>query len=42
MQLEYKKVHLYVGGGITASSNPEAEFYETVNKSKTIKKILGT
>ena len=42
MQLEYKKVHLYVGGGITASSNPEGEFYETVNKSKTIKKILGT
>lgn len=42
MQLEYKKVHLYIGGGITAMSNPQAEFYETVNKSKTIKKILGT
>jgi len=42
MQLEYKKVHLYIGGGITAQSNPEAEFIETVNKTKTIKKILGT
>jgi len=42
MQLEYRKVHLYIGGGITAKSEPEAEFLETVNKSKTIKKILGT
>ena len=41
MQLEYNQVHLYLGGGITAQSNPEAEFYETVNKSKTIKKVLG-
>ncbi|UYW02362.1 isochorismate synthase [Flavobacterium agricola] len=42
MQLESNKVHLYVGGGIMAQSNPEAEFVETINKSKTIKKILGS
>lgn len=41
MQLGFNQVHLYLGGGITASSNPEMEFLETVNKSKTIKKVLA-
>ena len=34
------KVYLYVGGGITIDSIPEKEWQETVNKSKTMKKIL--
>lgn len=40
VQLKYNAVQLYLGGGITADSNPTAEFWETVNKSQTIKKIL--
>ncbi len=35
-----KKVAIYVGGGITAASHPEAEWHETVNKSKVMKHIL--
>ena len=31
---------LYVGGGITASSDPEKEWEETVAKSLTMKKVL--
>lgn len=31
---------IYVGGGITAESNPEKEWKETTNKTKTIKKVL--
>ena len=41
MQLGFNQVHLYLGGGITANSHPESEFLETVNKSKTIKKVLA-
>ena len=37
---EPSQAHLYVGGGITKYSDPEKEWYETVNKSLTIKKIL--
>lgn len=37
---EPSQAHLYVGGGITKDSDPEKEWYETVNKSLTIKKIL--
>ncbi len=40
MQLKSDKAYLYLGGGITKDSIPESEFFETVNKSKTIKKIL--
>ena len=40
MQLQKKKAILYVGGGITKDSVPENEWYETVNKTKTIKNIL--
>jgi isochorismate synthase len=31
---------IYIGGGITKDSKPEKEWLETVNKSKTIKKVL--
>ena len=31
---------LYIGGGITKDSNPEAEWQETVQKAKTMKQIL--
>lgn len=34
------KAHLFIGCGITKSSNPEAEWEETVNKTKTMKRIL--
>jgi len=37
---EPSQAHLFVGGGITKDSDPEKEWYETVNKSLTIKKIL--
>ena len=36
MQLTDKAVTLYVGGGITASSNPISEFEETVRKAQTV------
>ena len=32
--------NIYVGGGITAESDPEKEWIETVSKTETIKKIL--
>lgn len=38
--IDKKTVALFVGCGITKESNPEAEWYETVNKSKTMKKVL--
>lgn len=34
------KAHLFIGCGITKNSHPEAEWEETVNKSKTMKRIL--
>jgi isochorismate synthase len=34
------KAHLFIGCGITKNSLPEAEWEETVNKSKTMKRIL--
>ena len=40
MEIEAKKVNLYIGCGITKDSNPENEFFETVNKSQTMKTIL--
>ena len=41
MELEKEIANLFIGGGITKDSVPENEFIETINKSKTIKKILG-
>lgn len=40
MQVFKNEVELYAGCGITADSNPENEFWETVNKAATMKKIL--
>jgi isochorismate synthase len=40
MQLYDQEVDLYVGGGITALSDPKAEYEETVNKLLTMKKVL--
>ena len=37
---EYSNINIYVGCGITKDSVPEKEWEETVNKSKTMKKIL--
>lgn len=32
--------HLYIGCGVTAGSDPEKEFIETVNKSMTMRRVL--
>ena len=40
MQLKQEHALLYVGGGITQDSVPEAEWEETVLKSKTLLAIL--
>ncbi len=40
MQLKTRSALLYVGAGITADSNPEAEWDETVLKSKTLLSVL--
>lgn len=40
MQLKSGEAILYVGGGITKDSNPDAEWEETVNKTQTIKSVL--
>jgi len=40
MQLKPTKALIYVGGGITKASHPEAEWEETVNKTQTIKSVL--
>lgn len=40
MKMEDDKGYLYLGGGINKDSDPEKEYYETVNKSKTVKSIL--
>ncbi|WP_439151861.1 chorismate-binding protein [Winogradskyella sp.] len=41
MQLLDKKALIYVGGGITKDSNPEKEWDETVNKTKTIVNVIN-
>ncbi|SFA85369.1 isochorismate synthase [Flavobacterium swingsii] len=40
MNIENDFANIYVGCGITKDSIPEKEFIETVNKSKTMKKVL--
>lgn len=40
MQVGQKRVALYAGGGITAKSDPEAEWEETVVKLKTLKSVI--
>jgi len=40
MEIEQNQLSIYVGGGITALSNPEKEWQETVNKSQIMKQLL--
>lgn len=40
MKIQESKAYLFLGGGINKDSDPEQEYYETVNKSKTVKSIL--
>jgi isochorismate synthase len=40
VQIQEQHAHVYVGGGVTEHSNAEAEWEETVSKSKIIKSIL--
>lgn len=40
MKIKKQEAQLFIGCGITKSSNPAAEWEETVNKSKTMKRIL--
>ena len=40
MQIKNKQAIIYVGGGITESSNAESEWEETVSKSLVIKNVL--
>lgn len=40
MQINNDEISIYVGGGITASSNPEKEWEETVFKADVMKKVL--
>ncbi len=42
MQICTERVEIYVGGGITSESKAELEWEETVNKSKTMLKVLLT
>jgi len=42
MQLNKALVTIYVGGGITASSNAENEYVETCNKTNTMKKLINS
>ncbi|MGK0252454.1 MAG: isochorismate synthase, partial [Gammaproteobacteria bacterium] len=40
MQLREDTASVYVGGGITAASDPDAEWQETVHKLATMGKVL--
>lgn len=40
MKLEGGVAKVYVGGGITVDSDPQAEWEETVNKAQTLKRVL--
>ena len=40
MQLLENKAMLYIGGGITIDSNPNAEWEETLRKAETMQKVL--
>ncbi|MFS4481470.1 chorismate-binding protein [Hyunsoonleella sp. 2307UL5-6] len=40
MQIKDNTALVYVGGGITETSNPESEWLETISKSKVVKKVL--
>ncbi|MAO11037.1 MAG: isochorismate synthase [Flavobacteriaceae bacterium] len=40
MKIEDNKAHLYVGGGVTFDSDPEAEWEETQNKLQTMLQVV--
>lgn len=40
MKMEQGRAQLFIGCGITKDSDPEKEFFETVNKSMTMRKVL--
>jgi len=40
MELGDSKISIYVGGGVTASSDAEKEYVETCNKMNTMKKLI--
>lgn len=40
MKIIMNQVQLFIGCGITKDSNPESEWEETINKSKTMKRVL--
>lgn len=40
MKIQQDVAQLYIGCGITKDSNPEKEFFETVNKSMTMRRVL--
>ena len=40
MELHESNVNIYVGGGVTASSDAEKEYIETCNKMNTMKKLI--
>jgi len=40
MKIKDNTAHLYIGCGITADSDPQKEFLETVNKSMTMRKVI--
>jgi isochorismate synthase len=42
MQLGEESAHLYVGAGITADSNPAAEWRETALKAETMAAVLAS
>ena len=42
MQINKALTTIYVGGGITASSNAENEYVETCNKANTMKKLINS
>ncbi|MFK7059185.1 chorismate-binding protein [Flavobacterium oreochromis] len=41
MKVSEKKINLFMGCGVTIGSNPELEWYETLNKSKTMRVIIN-
>ena len=40
MRIANDQANLYVGGGITAASNPESEWEETVGKESTMRRVM--
>ncbi len=40
MQIHSNSISIYVGGGITAKSNPESEWQETIEKTRTMLRLI--